>query len=93
MPSYIANVVLHQAVKEDYFLLDKELKSRFFSYEEKSRIWNNAQQPHPSAHTQYVKKGDLALLDIIGEVQQAAFKTGKKFSFTVRKEKKGLSLS
>ncbi len=87
MPLFSANVVLHYANKQDIALLDEALISNHFTPE--SVIDGDlAGIPNREVITlQYLRKGNLALLEVIELVKNAAAKTGKKFSFTVMKNR------
>ncbi|MGC4232600.1 MAG: hypothetical protein QM594_06420 [Niabella sp.] len=92
MSLFIADITLHQAVAGDHLLLNQQLTPKFFQ-SEANQLPNvvsnkNAGNEDASLHIQYLRKGDLSLLDVINEVREAVSKTGKKFSFTIRKEKR-----
>jgi len=87
MPLFSTNIVIHAAGKQDLLLLYEALKSNHFLPErlpDGSPSENHASEP---ITLQYLKKGNLALLEVIELVKNAAAKTGKKFSFTVLKNR------
>lgn len=90
MPLFIADITLHQAVAGDHILLTQQLAPKFFqsTANERTDINKNAGNENSKLHLQYLRKGDLSLLDVINEVREAVSKTGKQFSFIIRKEKK-----
>ncbi|GAB3431562.1 hypothetical protein [Niabella aquatica] len=92
MPLFIADITLHQAVAGDNLLLNQQLAPNFFESAANKRpdINHNKKAANESTnlHIQYLRKGDLSLLDVINEVKEAVSKTGKQFSFTIRKEKR-----
>jgi len=87
MPLYRTNIELHHAAKEDYSLLDRELKLHHFFRERKPGITADGKNKKTLLQTGYFREGNLALQDVVNEVKTAAHKTGKKFSFTVLKNK------
>ncbi|PVD51893.1 hypothetical protein DC498_12660 [Terrimonas sp.] len=87
MPSYRTNIELHHAATDDYLLLDKELRSHQFSPESKQQIADTAKSEKKYLRIRYIKEGNIALQEVVDNVKRAAAKTGKKFSFTVLKNK------
>lgn len=87
MPLYRTNIVLHQAVKDDYLLLDKELRSQDFSPEQKQQNPTDEKNETSFLHIRYFRSGNIAIQEIVDDVKRAASKTGRKFSFTVLKNK------
>jgi hypothetical protein len=86
MPTYRTNIVLHHAADDDYVLLDKELKSQHFSREKALPAIEAGNLP-ALLRTRYLREGNLGLQEVVAEVKRAAAKTGKKFSFTVLKNR------
>ena len=76
--TFIARIQLQQATVSDYKNLVAEMKKASFT-------------PHknlPSDATrEFIFRGTRVLNDVMANVMKAAVKTGKKFSFTVMKEK------
>ncbi len=87
MPLFSANIVLHYAGKQDFALLDEALGSNHFLPENVPHGDLAENQTREAISLQYLKKGNLALLEVIELVKNAAAKTGKKFSFTVLKNR------
>ncbi|MFT3750396.1 MAG: hypothetical protein QM768_18925 [Agriterribacter sp.] len=87
MPLYRTNIELHQAATDDYILLDKELRSQQFSPENKQQIADNGKPEKNYLRIRYLREGNLALQEVVDDVKRAASKTGKKFSFTVLKNR------
>jgi len=83
MPCYTTTIKLLSGTSEDYELLSNELKKKSFTV-------------HVDKHGETAKKHDAPvilstnqanLFEVTASVSSAASSTGKKFSFTVRKEK------
>ena len=87
MPLYRTNIELHHAATDDYLLLDKELRSRQFSPENKQLIADTGKDERRYLHTRYWREGNIALQEVVNDVKRAASKTRKKFSFTVLKNR------
>lgn len=87
MPLYSANIVLHYAGKQDFALLDEVLRANHFLPEIVPNEELAENQTREAITLQYLKRGNLALLEVIELVKNAAFTTGKKFSFTVLKSR------
>lgn len=83
MPLYKANITLHQAARADYILLDKELRLNQYS----PQLQQLQGKPDENLNNKYFREGSLSLQDVINEVKRAALKTGKRFSFTVQKNR------
>lgn len=87
MPTYRTNIELHQAAKEDYSLLDRELKLQHFFPERRPEVFVTEENKNSFLRTRYFREGNLALQDVVNEIKTAANKTGKRFSFTVLRNK------
>jgi hypothetical protein len=84
MAKFITRVQLEQAQPTDLEKLDLEMQKESFI---------RVREDHPgirtrSTATEYNFQGNTSLLDVNGAVLRAANKTGKKYSFTVIKEKR-----
>ncbi|MCH5688722.1 hypothetical protein LWM68_33385 [Niabella sp. W65] len=77
MPLFSANIVLHYANKQDFVLLDEALRSNHFLPENVPGGDLSETAARESITLQYLKKGNLALLEVIELVKNAASKTGK----------------
>lgn len=78
MTTFIATIQLQQADNKDYQVLDKEMKKENF-------ITGKVGTGIRLAEFSY--RGATSIQHVINAVLRAAEKTGKKFSFTVMKEK------
>ncbi|MFT3948431.1 MAG: hypothetical protein QM763_15790 [Agriterribacter sp.] len=87
MPLYKTNIELHHAATDDYLLLDKELRSQQFSPDNKQQFSDAGKNEKRYLRIRYLKEGNIALQEVVDDVKRAALKTGKKFSFTVLKNK------
>lgn len=87
MPLFLANIVLHYAGQQDFALLDEALRSNHFFPENAPNEDLAENQTREAITLQYLRKGNLALLEVMELVKNAATKTGKKFSFTVLKNR------
>jgi hypothetical protein len=86
MPNYITKIKLQDAAEQDYNLLITELKQRSFStYSEGApKISKSAFSQLSASH--FIRKGNI-IQEVIDDVLSAARRTGKKFSFTIIKDK------
>lgn len=78
MTNYTTRVELHQASVEDYRLLIQALKKGSFIADK-----NNP----TSGNLTFKRRGNIEIKAVIDAVIKAASSTGKKFSFTVMKDK------
>jgi hypothetical protein len=84
MPKFITSIRLQEASEKDYDILSSELKKYFFSPVTDSKT-NKSGGSNPSFTFNSTRH--KSLLDTTTAVSNAAASTGKKFSFTVIKEK------
>jgi hypothetical protein len=82
---FITRVHLQGAQPTDLEKLDLEMERESFTRVNVSR---SKGEKHSSGPTEYNLHGNISLLDVNGAVSRAANRTGKKFSFTVIREKK-----
>jgi len=82
---FITRVQLQGAQPTDLEKLDIEMARESFTRVRKSR--DTGEKRTPTA-TEYNLHGNLSLLDVNGAVSRAANRTGRKYSFTVIREKK-----
>lgn len=87
MPTYSTTIQLHNADEQDFSVLDSELKKNAFTSDKKDVLSyvNNALDNF--VNVKYIKHGNLLIQEVIDSVLNAAKKTGKKFSFTVIKNR------
>jgi hypothetical protein len=80
MAKFITSINLQEATERDYAKLSQELKKYFFS---------PANRPGKSSGTSLVfnSSESKSLLDTTSAITRAAATTGRKFSFTVIREK------
>ena len=76
--TFVARINLHHASVSDYKNLVAEMKKASFVPNK-----NQASESTP----EFIFRGSQVLNDVMAAVMRAAVKTGKKFSFTVMKEK------
>lgn len=78
MTNYIARVELHQAGAEDYRQLIRAMKQeRFVTGKDNST----------SGNLTFKRRENIEIKEVIDAVIKAAASTGRKFSFTVMKDK------
>ncbi|HEY8734471.1 MAG TPA: hypothetical protein VIL90_07905 [Puia sp.] len=84
MPKFITSIRLQEATEKDYAVLSKEMKKNSFSpvNELKKNISGGLNSPFVFNSTSH-----KSLLDTTAVVSLAAATTGKKYSFTVIREK------
>ena len=84
MPKFITSISLQEASEKDYDVLSRELKKYFFSpvndLKSKKSGGNNSTYTFDSTRHK-------SLLDTTSAVAHAAASTGKKYSFTIIREK------
>lgn len=87
MPTFSTTIQLHNADERDFSVLDNELKKEAFTSDKKNVLSyvNNALDNF--VNVKYFKHGNLLIQEVIDSVLSAAKKTGKKFSFTVVKNR------
>lgn len=85
MPTFSTSIQLHNADEKDFQVLDRELKQNAFTSEKVLNHVNNAVDRFINA--KYTKHGNHLIQEVIDGVLNAAQKTGKKFSFTVVKNR------
>ena len=85
MAKFITRVQLQEAQQTDFEKLDIEMGRESFTRVEKPR---DAGKKRTSNPIEYNLHGNLSLLEVNGAVARAANRTGKKYSFTIIKEKR-----
>lgn len=81
MARFITTIELFNAEEKDYQTLQTELKKHSFT-----RRTLNAADNLPGKE-EYNREGNVSLQDVTYAVLQAAYKTGKKYSFTIIRNK------
>lgn len=81
MARFITTIELHNADEKDYKTLNIELKKEYFT---ESKAKSKKIQP---GKEEYNREGNITLQDVTGAVLRAAGKTGKKYSFTIIRNK------
>ena len=84
MPSFITRIELEAASQKDYQKLEEEMKKAAFTDVKKSRIRRRAM----AAPAEFNCHGNFTLLEVTDATAKAARKTGRRYSFTVIKERK-----
>jgi hypothetical protein len=83
MPIFTTKIKLISGTDRDYNLLSEELKKKSFSIFFDSKSKNES----PSDSAVILSTNQPTLLEVTTSIYAAASRIGKKFSFTVRKEK------
>jgi hypothetical protein len=87
MSKYITSISLQEATERDYAQLSREMKKNSFNPVNELKLNNNNRRP--SAFV-FNSNNNMSLLDTTTVVSLAAATTGKKYSFTVIREKSKL---
>jgi len=83
MPKFITRIELFNASDRDYQQLETEIKKEAFNKSKKKK-------DQPFSHLdEYYKEGNITIQHVTAAVLNATKKLGKKFSFTIMKEKTG----
>jgi hypothetical protein len=80
MARFITTIELFNADQKDYETLQSELKK--YSFTRRSLQTNKL-----PGKEEYNREGNVTLQDVTYAVLQAAYKTGKKYSFTIIRNK------
>ncbi|MFT3933373.1 MAG: hypothetical protein QM726_07155 [Chitinophagaceae bacterium] len=83
MPSFITRIELEAASQKDYQKLEEEMKKAAFKDMRKNGLRKTVNQV-PLEFNRHAS----SLLEVTGAATKAARKTGRKYSFTVIKERK-----
>lgn len=78
MARFITTIQLHDADEKDYKNLDNELKKKSFI---ETKHYRNPRKE------EYNKEGNISIQDVTAAVVSAAKRTGKKYSFTIIRNK------
>jgi hypothetical protein len=84
MAKFITSIKLQEATEKDYAILSQELKKYLFYPVSKN---TSGKSTGSTSSLVFNSADDKSLLDTTTAVSRAASTTGKKFSFTVIKEK------
>jgi hypothetical protein len=84
MAKFITSIKLQEATERDYAKLSQELKKYLFSPAGKS---GSGKPTESTASVTYNSTDNKSLLDTTKAISRAAANTGRKFSFTVIREK------
>lgn len=84
MPKFITSIRLQEASEKDYAVLSREMKKNAFN-----PVSDKKNKSEGSSHSTYVFNtvSNKSLVDTTTLVSLAASMTGKKYSFTLFKEK------
>jgi hypothetical protein len=83
MPKFITTIQLHDAEEKDYKQLNTELKRKsFISINELS-----ATEKSKARKEVFNREGNVTLQDVTDAVVRAAANTGKRYSFTIIRNK------
>jgi hypothetical protein len=83
MAKFITTIELHDADEKDYDKLYSELEKESFEKEKKAQ----KDKQDPTGKEEYKREGRVAIQEVTRSVLKAIAKTGKKYSFTIIKNK------
>ena len=89
MRNYITRVQLKDAEHNDYERLDSEMEKERFS---RVKVQKAATKDNSVRPREYNFQGGITLQQVTAAAYRAASRTGKKYSFTVMKEKAVISI-
>ena len=93
MPKYFTRIQLHEAQPLDFEKLDNEMRKAAFIRVKKAipsgETTHSLATENGQTTTEYNLDRNISLLDVNDVVSRAARKTGKKYSYTVIKDKRG----
>jgi len=89
MPTFITKVALLDATEQDYANLHTELSKLLFKNNKKR---NAIVTDSLTQQVEYIREGDITLQQVTGDAWNAARRTGKKYTFTVIRNKEDFSL-
>jgi len=85
MPSFITRIELQAASQKDYQKLEEEMKKAAF----KDVTKGSTRRVHAiDTPLEFNRNGNYTLLEVTDAAAKAARKTGRRYSFTVIKERK-----
>ncbi len=84
MPKFITSIRLQEASERDYALLSREMRKNAFSPVSENKLTSSSGM---ISSVVFNSTSNKSLLDTTTEVSLAAATTGKKYSFTVIKER------
>jgi hypothetical protein len=85
MPNFITRIELQSASQKDYQKLEEEMKKASFKDAKKA---NARRQQALATPAEFNCNGNYTLLEVTDATARAARKTGRRYSFTVIKERK-----
>ncbi len=85
MPSFITRIELQSASKNDYLKLEEEMKKASFKDVKRTHLITEETLASP---LEFNCNGNYTLLEVTDATAKAARKTGRRYSFTVIKERK-----
>lgn len=83
MARFITTIQLHNADETDYKKLHTELEKASF----RGQKHPGKQRDVPAGRREYNREGNVTLQQVTDAVLKAAIKTGKKYSFTIIRNK------
>jgi hypothetical protein len=84
MARFITTIQLHNAEEKDYQILHTELKKESFMEKKK---YTRKGKFRPIGKEEFNREGNITLQQVTDAVLRAASKTGKKYSFTIIRNK------
>ena len=89
MPKFVTHIRLLNANHKDYQVLQQEMKKELFSLVRTNESLATMKILKP---VEYALEGDLSLSDATDATWRAARRTGKKYAFTIIRQKSGYEL-
>jgi hypothetical protein len=86
MPKFVSRIELLNADKKDYQLLQEEMKKESFDLVRRSSSKSTTKLLTP---VEYTLEGNVSLSDATDATWRAARRTGKKYLFTIIRQKMG----
>jgi hypothetical protein len=84
MTKFIAQISLQDASEKDYKSLQRELEREAFAG---TKALSGKRTRNFLKEREYTKRGNITMIEVTDAVLRAASKTGKKYSFTIIKDK------
>jgi len=89
MPKFVTRIQLLNAENKDYQVLQEEMKKESFDMV-RTRCYHSSMKTLMPA--EYAMEGNISLSDATDATWRAARRTGKKYAFTIIKQKTGFEL-
>jgi len=86
MPKFVTRIQLLNAENRDYLVLQEEMKKESFDLVRSGSFHSSTKTLMP---VEYAKEGNISLSDATDATWRAARRTGKKYAFTIIRQKTG----